>query len=229
MRPHAPSGSATPAVSDRTGDYLVLPGWSPSSPDLYGCPGRREAPARPALSRETMGPRPLGVSDTLASVTCGDLCAPPPGQRRRPSATGRGGHSSYSFFQSCYRNPLGQHGEGSATVIMSHPWFLIFERLPGQRRGEPRALLTSRVARSLPTCHPEVEVCKVWFVSAATVRKRLSDLNACSAMPSCMFGSSTPKQPRLFQVKCCPTARAEITDRCGCRRSGAGSKGCGRH
>ena len=89
MRPHAPSGSATPAVSDRTGDYIVLPDWSPSPPDLYGCPGSRE-PARPALSREMRGPMPLGVSDALASVTCRDLCVSPPGQRRRPSATGRG-------------------------------------------------------------------------------------------------------------------------------------------
>ena len=200
MRPHAPSGSATPAVSDSAGDYLVLPRWSPSSPDLCGCPGSRETPARPALSREMMGRRPLGVSDTLASVTCGDLCAPPPGHRRRPSATGWG-QTSYSFFQSCYRNPLGQHGEGSATVIMSRPWFLIFARLPCQRHGDPQALLASQVARSLPTCHPEVKVCKVWLVSAATVRKRHSDLNACSAMPSLMFGSSTPKQPRLLQVK----------------------------
>ena len=90
MRPHAPSGSATPAVSDRTGDYLVLPDWSPSSPDLYGCPGSRETLARPALSREMRGPMPLGVSDALASATCGDLCVSPPGHRRRPSATGWG-------------------------------------------------------------------------------------------------------------------------------------------
>ena len=87
MRPHAPSGSATPAVSDRTGDNLVLPVWSPSPPDLYGCPGSRETPARPALSREMKGPMPLGVSDALASATCG---VSPAGQRRRPSATGRG-------------------------------------------------------------------------------------------------------------------------------------------
>ena len=88
---------------------------------------------------------PLGVSDALASVTCGDLCVSPPGQRRRPSATGQ---ASYSSFQPCYRNPFGQHRQGSAAVAKCHPWFLILARLPGQRRGEPRALLTSRVAQS---------------------------------------------------------------------------------
>ena len=34
------------------------------------------------------------------------------------------------------------------------PKDLIFERLPGQRRGEPRALLTSRVARSRLALNP---------------------------------------------------------------------------
>ena len=81
-----------------------------------------------------------------------------------------GGQASHSSFQPCYRHPFGQHRQGSAAVAKCHPWFLILARLPGQRRGEPQALLTSRVARSLPTCHPEVEVCKVWFVSAATSR-----------------------------------------------------------
>ena len=76
--------------SDRTGDYLVLPDWSPSTPDLYGCPGSRETLARPAVSREMRGPMPLEVSDALASATYGDLCVSPPGHRRRPSATGRG-------------------------------------------------------------------------------------------------------------------------------------------
>ena len=140
-----------------------LPVWSPSPPDLYGCPGSRETPARPALSREMMGPRPLGVSDALASATCGDLCVSPPGQRRRLSATGRGDRPSYSFFQSCYRNPFGQHGQGSAAVVKSHPWFLIFARLPGQRPGEPRALLTSRVARSRLAWYLEAVACKVGF------------------------------------------------------------------
>ena len=165
------------------------------------------------LSRESRDPRATslksGDDETQAhqgqrhpcvSDVRGLVCLP--SRSMTPAVSdGTGGAASYSFFQSCYRNPLGQHGHGSATVIMSRPWFLIFARLPGQRHGEPQALPTSRVARSLPTCHPEVEVCKVWFVRAATVRKRLSDLNSCSTMRSLMFGSSTPKQPRLFQVK----------------------------
>ena len=40
------------------------------------------------------------------------------------------------------------------------PKVLIFERLPGQRRGEPRALLTSRVARSRLALNPEAVACK---------------------------------------------------------------------
>ena len=183
MRPHAPSGSTTPAFSDRTGDFLVLPDWSPSSPDLYGCPGSRETLARPALSREMRGPMPLRVSDALASATCGDLCVSPPGHRRRPSATGR--EASYSSFQPCFRHPFGQHRQGSAAVAKCHPWFLILERRPGQRRGEPRALLTSRFARSRPSLdHPEAVACKVWFVSAATSWTHLSDLKAYLVMPS---------------------------------------------
>ena len=164
MRPHASSGSATPAVSDRTGDYLVLPDWSPSSPDLYGC---RETLARPALSREMRGPMPLGVSDTLASATCGDLCLPSgsstPGRQRRD-----GGQASYSSFQPCYRHPFGQHRHGSAAVAKCHPWFLILARLPGQRRGEPRALLTSWVARSRLALKPEAVACKVGSLCATT-------------------------------------------------------------
>ena len=166
---------------------------------------------------------PRGQRRPCVSDVQGLVC-PPSGSATPAVSDGTGGQASYSFFQSCYRKPLGQHGQGSAAVIMRRPWFLILARLPGQRHGEPQALLSSRVARRLPTYHPEVEVCKVWFVSAATVRKRLSDLNVCTAMPSLMFGSSTPKQPRLIQVKCCPTARADITDMCGCRRRGAGTK-----
>ena len=206
--------------------YLVLPGWSPSSPDLYGCPRSRETPAHPALSPRDEGthaprgqrrqlsatgrgttlsclagalhlPTCTAVPGVATSLKSGDDGTQAPRGQRHPcvgdvrglvcpssgSATpavsdGTGGQASYSFCQSCYRNPLGQHGEGSATVIMSRPWFLIFARLPGQRHGDPQALLTSLVARSLPTCHPEVGVCKVWFESAATVRTRLSDLNA---------------------------------------------------
>ena len=40
------------------------------------------------------------------------------------------------------------------------PKVLIFERLPSQRRGEPRALLTSRVARSRLALIPEAVACK---------------------------------------------------------------------
>ena len=40
------------------------------------------------------------------------------------------------------------------------PKVLIFARLPGQRRGEPRALLTSRVARSRLALNPEAVACK---------------------------------------------------------------------
>ena len=124
----------------------LLPDWSPSSPDLYGCPGSRETPARPALSREMRGPMPLGVSDALASATCvSPLRVTDAGRQRRD-----GGQASYSSFQPCYRNSFGQHGQGSAAVAKCHPWFLILARLPGQRRGEPRALLTYQVARSRP-------------------------------------------------------------------------------
>ena len=167
MRPHAPSGSVTPAVSDRTGDYLVLPDWSPSSPDLYGCPGSRETLARPALSREMRGPMPLGVSDALASATCGDLYVSlrviDAVRQRRD-----GGQASYSSFQPCYRHPFGQHSQGSAAVAKCHPWFLILAHLPGQRRGEPRALLTSRVARSRLALNPEAVACKVGSLCATT-------------------------------------------------------------
>ena len=167
MKPHAPSGSATPAVSDRTGDYLVLPDWSPSSPDLYGCPGSRETLARPALGRGMIGPMPLGVSDAHASATCGDLCVSPPGHdagRQRRD----GGQTSYSPFQPCYRHPFGQHRQGSAAVAKCHPLFLILERLPRQRRGEPRTLQTSRVTRSRLALNPEAVACKVGSLCATT-------------------------------------------------------------
>ena len=157
MRPHAPSGSATPAVSDRTGDYLVLPVWSPSPPDLHGCPGSRESLARPALSREMRGPTPLGVSDALASATCGDLCVSPPGQRRGPSATGRG--TSLVLLLSAVGS-VWTTRTGQRRCRDVPPKVLIIERLPGQRRGEPRALLTSRVARSRLALNPEAVACK---------------------------------------------------------------------
>ena len=76
---------------------------------------------------------PLGVSDALASATCGDLCVSPPGQRRRPTATGRG-------FSRATGNLFGQHRQGSAAVAKCHPWFLILARLAGQRRGETTSL-----------------------------------------------------------------------------------------
>ena len=41
---------------------------------------------------------------------------PPSGSATPAVSDGTGGQASYSFFQSCYRNPLGQHGQGSATV-----------------------------------------------------------------------------------------------------------------
>ena len=63
---------------------------------------------------------PLGVSDALASATCGDLCVSPPGQRRRPSATGWG--TSLVLLLSAVLQVLsGQHGQGSAAVAMCHP------------------------------------------------------------------------------------------------------------
>ena len=111
------------------------------------------------LSRETRDSRAPSLKSRDEGIHS------PRGQRRpcvsdvrglvcplRVSDAGRqrrdGGPASYSSFQSCYRNPFGQHRQGSAAVAKCHPWFLILARLPGQRRGEPRALLTSRVARS---------------------------------------------------------------------------------
>ena len=198
MRHHAPSGSATPAVSDRTGDYLVLPVWSPSPPDLYGCPGSRETLARPALSRETMGPRPLGVSDALASATCADLCVSPPGLRRRPSATGRG-TSLVLLLSAVLQDLSGQHRQGSAAVAKCRPWFLIFERLTGQRRGEPRALLTSRVARSRLALNPEAVACKERSAQGQTL----------------LAGDQLDSWPGLV----CPGTRIDktINERVGCR------------
>ena len=62
------------------------------------------APASP-LSPEKRRTPPLGVSDALASATCGDFCAP-----LRVSDAGRqrrdGGQASYSSFQSYYRTCL---------------------------------------------------------------------------------------------------------------------------
>ena len=153
MRHHAPSGLATPAVSDRTGDYLVLPDWSPSSPDLYGCPGSRETLARPALSREMRGPMPLGVSDALASATCGDLCVSPPGQRRRPSATGRG-TSLVLLLSAVLQAPVRTTRTGQRRCRDVPPKVLIFERLPGQRRGEPRALADFPGCAKSPSLEP---------------------------------------------------------------------------
>ena len=67
------------------------------------CEVQRQASGAPAspLSPEKRRTPPLGVSDALASATCGDLCVSPPGQRRRPSAT-----ASYFLFQSYYRTCL---------------------------------------------------------------------------------------------------------------------------
>ena len=189
MRPHALSESATPAVSDRTGDYLVLPGWSPSSPDLYAVPGV----ARPPRDR-------LKSGDDGTQTPRGLIC-PSSGSATPAVSDVTGRQASYSFFQSCYRNPLGQHGQGSVTVIMSRPWFLIFARLPGQRLGKPQALLTSRFARSLPTCHPEVELCKVWFVSAATSRTPSSDSIAKTVMPTTKTASTNRTRDRREQPR----------------------------
>ena len=120
-----------------------------------------------AVSRDSRAPSlksrdegtPLGVSDALASATCGDLCVSPPGQRRRPSATGRG--TSLVLLLSAVLQVLsGQHGQGQRRCRDVPPKVLIFERLPGQRRGEPRALLTSRVARSRLALNPEAVACK---------------------------------------------------------------------
>ena len=158
MRPHAPSGSATPAVSDRTGDYLVLPERSPSSPDLYGCPGSRETLARPALSREMRGPMPLGVSDALASATCGDLCLPS-GSATPAVSDGTGDkHRTPPFSRTTGSVWTTRTGQRRCRDVP--PKVLIFERLPGQRRGEPRALLTCRVARSRLALNPEAVACK---------------------------------------------------------------------
>ena len=97
---------------------------------------------------------PLGVNDALPSPTCGDLCLS--SRSATPAVSdGTGGQASYSFFQTCYRHPFGQHRQGSAAVAKCHPWFLILARLPGQRRGESGALLTSRVARSRLALSPE--------------------------------------------------------------------------
>ena len=141
--------------------------WSPSPPDLYGCPGSRETLARPALSREMRGPMPLRVSDALASATCGDLCVSPPSHRRRPSATGWG-TSLVLLLSAVLQAPFGQHRQGSAAVAKCHPWFLILARLPGQRSGEPRALLTYRVARSRLALNPEAATCKVGSLCSTT-------------------------------------------------------------
>ena len=62
---------------------------------------------------------PLGVSDALASATCGDLCVSPPGQRRRPSATGRG--TNLVLLSAVLQVLSGQHGQDSAAVAMCHP------------------------------------------------------------------------------------------------------------
>ena len=53
---------------------------------------------------------------------------------------------------------LGHYGWGSAATTAYHARIPILAHLPGQRRGEPCALLTSRVERGLTTCDLEVEV-----------------------------------------------------------------------
>ena len=76
-----------------------------SSPNL--CEVRRQAPRAPAspLSPEKRRPPPLGVSDALASATCGVFVPP-----FRVSDAGcqrqYGGQALYFFFQSCYRSCL---------------------------------------------------------------------------------------------------------------------------
>ena len=87
VRPHAPTGSATPAVSDGMGVYLVLE-----------------------------------LLDAL-------------------------------------REPVWDTVDGaSAATTAYHARIPILAHLPGQRRGEPYALLTSRVERGLRTCDLEVDV-----------------------------------------------------------------------
>ena len=98
-----------------------LPIWCPSSPDLYGCHERRETPAHPASSREMRGSMPPGVSDALASATCGDLCAP-----LRVSDASRqrrdGGQASYFLFQSycATQSPDLRTSSWSATQAGNH-------------------------------------------------------------------------------------------------------------
>ena len=167
MRPHAPSGSATPAVSDRTGDYLVLPDWSPLSPDLYGCPGSRETLAPSLKSRDEGTHAPRGKRRPCASDVRGLVCLPS-GSSTPDVSDGTGGQASYSFFQSCYRHPFGQHRQGSAAVAKCHPWFLILERFPRQRRWEPRTLQTSRVTRGRLALNFEAVACKVGSLCAST-------------------------------------------------------------
>ena len=53
---------------------------------------------------------------------------------------------------------LGHYGWGNAATTAYHARIPILAHLPGQRRGEPCALLTSRVERGLTTCDLEVEV-----------------------------------------------------------------------
>ena len=79
------------------------------------------------------------------------------------------------------------------------PKVLIFERLPGKRRGEPRALLTSRVARSRLALNPEAVACKERSAQGQTL----------------LAGDQLDSWPGLV----CPGTRIDrsINERVGCR------------
>ena len=159
-----------------------LPVWNPSPPNLHGCPGSRETLARPALSREMRETMPVGVSDTLASATCGDLCGPLPGQRRRPPATGRG-TGLVLLLSVVLQEPVRttQTGQRRCREVSS---------MVPDLRTSSRSATRGTTSLDFPGCakspslNPEAEVCKVGFVSAATSRTLLSDINAHTVMPS---------------------------------------------
>ena len=156
MRPHAPSGSVTPAVSDMTGDYLVLPDWSPFISRLVRLSRESRDFRAPSLkSRDEGTHAPRGQRRPCVSDVRGLVCLP--SGSATPAVSDGTGDKPRTLPLSHATGPV---WTGQRRCRDVPPKVLIFERLPGQRRGEPRALLTSRVARSRLALNPEAVACK---------------------------------------------------------------------
>ena len=147
MRLHAPSGSATPAVSDRTGGLPCLTCMEPFTSRLVRLSRESRDSRAPSLkSRDEGTHAPRGQRPPLRQRPAGTCVSPlrvSDDVRQRRD----GGQASYSSSQSCYRNPFGQHGQGGRC-----------RKVPSTA---PDLRTSSRVPRSRLACNPEAEVCKI--------------------------------------------------------------------